>query len=157
VAFSAISIVYVWLIQRKRGRLSTIEAPCGDDELLQKAELVQKHFADVVELNAPSLRYNVVLEELQQEVRRTYAQIIRSSIARVAEMEEQMHFSGEGGIRSTLEPGRTQGSFPQEETLLPIDGVDFDFPLDPNLWSQLDAFPFCEYLNNIKSFFMHAY
>lgn len=82
VSFNALSIVYIWLIQRKNGHLpplspapsqlaSTItSAPLHEDDLLQLAQTVQQHLVDATEANAPSLRYNIVLEELQQEVHR---------------------------------------------------------------------------------------
>lgn len=82
VSFNALSIVYIWLIQRKNGHLpplspapsqlaSTItSSPLHEDDLLQLAQTVQQHLVDATEANAPSLRYNIVLEELQQEVHR---------------------------------------------------------------------------------------
>lgn len=82
VSFNALSIVYIWLIQRKNGHLpplspapsqlaSTITSPpLHEDDLLQLAQTVQQHLVDATEANAPSLRYNIVLEELQQEVHR---------------------------------------------------------------------------------------
>jgi hypothetical protein len=107
--------------------------------LQQKAELVQRHFADVVELNAPSLRYNVVLEELQQEVKRTNTQ----AKVPLPQWSGQKLLPISDGLEATLAPATAEQSFLSNETLSPLDGFD-DFPLDPDLWSQLDAFPFCE-------------
>ncbi|EME89730.1 uncharacterized protein MYCFIDRAFT_115267, partial [Pseudocercospora fijiensis CIRAD86] len=73
VSFNALTVIYIWLIQRKHGRLPasiTTSGPFHEDELLRLAETVQKDLMEASQGNAPSLRYSIVLEELQQEVQR---------------------------------------------------------------------------------------
>ncbi|KJX92950.1 fungal specific transcription factor domain-containing protein [Zymoseptoria brevis] len=70
VSFNALTIAYIYLIQRQHGRLVAINTDFSEDELLLLAETVQKHLTEATQMNAPSLRYNIVLEELQQEVHR---------------------------------------------------------------------------------------
>ncbi|KXT06171.1 hypothetical protein AC578_1419 [Pseudocercospora eumusae] len=71
VSFTALTVIYVWLIQRKHGAAATsLMTTPHEDELRCLAETVQKHLMEASQGNAPSLRYSIVLEELQQEVQR---------------------------------------------------------------------------------------
>lgn len=146
VAFNAVSITYVWLIQRRRGRLSGLRSPFPDEELFTKAEGVQRHFAEAVELNAPSLRYNVVLGELLQEARRLFGKSeprmerqafgggeVHLPLENLANVATAAAEAGAAGLPDTAG---------QREAFL--DASFTELPLDPDLWLQLDSFPFCE-------------
>lgn len=62
VTFCALSITYVWQIQRPR-------FDCGVDteQLLKLAERCQTHLAHATASNSPSRRYSIILEELRAE------------------------------------------------------------------------------------------
>ncbi|KAK5120221.1 hypothetical protein LTR85_006427 [Meristemomyces frigidus] len=142
VAFNAVSIVYVWLIQRKPGRLNGFKPQFGDEELLHGAEAVQRLFADATQMNAPSLRYNVVLEELQQEAHRSLEKAVPTARA------QQPHHPFTPTARDSVarHPSATAASeaqLPSEPSTLDMDMLGTDMPLDPDLWLQLDSFPFC--------------
>ncbi|KAK0883758.1 hypothetical protein LTR87_002498 [Friedmanniomyces endolithicus] len=147
VAFNAVSIAYVWLIQRKRGRLLEVRAALSDDVLLREAEAVQKHFAGAVEMNAPSLRYNVVLEELRQELSRLS---VKSVSQKRSELEQQPLDPGSASrpreelFEVTNADSTTQARPVPADSAMPLDGLSIDFPFEPDLWLQLDSFPFCE-------------
>lgn len=154
VAFNAVSIVYVWLIQRKRGKMAGVNAPFGDDELLRSAEAVQKHFEDVSETNAPSLRYNIVLEELQQEARRLTNQAVRpishvSAPTPTTSFHENVVMPGLSMVNNDTQQLSMQES-------LSTGSMGADMPLDPDLWLQLDSFPFCEFFFESKQAFLYA-
>lgn len=135
VAFNAVSIVYVWAIQRARGRLADMQAPSAGRALLDKAEIMQSRFG--CSRSAPSLRYHAVLRELQEELRR---QPLRPETrlppdqASNAMVEQSMGNSAEAQAHDMDDWG-----FPSA-----------DDPLDPDLWLQLDSFPFGECLSVSK-------
>ena len=62
VTFCALSITYVWQIQRPK-------FDCGVDtaQLLKLAERCQTHLAHATASNSPSRRYSIILEELRAE------------------------------------------------------------------------------------------
>jgi hypothetical protein len=125
----------VWIIQRKIGRLSNVISQYEEAELFSIAEAVQSHLATATESNAPNLRYSIILGELQREARRVIAP------------SSQTNSSGDPGTSSSSGPLTDPAS--AAERPLPL-GSDWDlgsmdFPLDPNLWMQLDSFPFSMY------------
>ena len=127
--------MYVWIIQRKIGRLANVISQYEEAELFNIAEAVQSHLATATESNAPSLRYSIVLGELQREARRVIAPTT------------QPNSSGDPGTSSSSGPQTDPASANEEP--LPL-GSDWDlgsmdFPLDPNLWMQLDSFPHSEF------------
>jgi len=147
VAFNAVSIAYVWLIQRKRGRLLEVRAALSDDALLREAEAVQKHFAGAVEMNAPSLRYNVVLEELRQELLRLSAKTDsrkRSELGKHPFEQVSGSRPQEELIEVANAGSTTQVASISADSGMLFGGLDVDFPFEPDLWLQLDSFPFCE-------------
>ena len=71
MTFNALSVVYVWIIQRKNhDSANGALLEMGEAKLYDLAETVQAHLAHATQSNAPSLRYSIILEELQQEARR---------------------------------------------------------------------------------------
>jgi len=147
VAFSAISIVYVWVIQRGRGRLSACGVPYQDEHLLQLAEDIQGHLAMATQTNAPTLRYSAVLAELQQEARRIAPRAapqpcsIYHTPASAGFAEHSTAESSAPSAMSTETPNLIETT---ETDALSWDALGRDLPLDPDLWMQLDAFPFSE-------------
>ena len=144
VSFNAVSIAYVWLIQRKRGRLVDTKLAFGDDGLLKKAEAVQKRFADAVEMNAPSMRYSVVLEELRQELARL------SSKGEDGRQAERAHPAVPSAMPASYDRSHKKANAVLENAVpvvadMDFENIDLSFPLDSDLWSQLDAFPFCKW------------
>lgn len=134
VTFNALSIAYVWIIQRRIGRLNDILPNFDLQELFDTAETVQMHLATVTRSNAPNLRYSIILGELQQEARR----VLKNNTANTQFPETPVDQSGQQGpaavtdMSLTTLPGETPSDWSGR----------FDFPLDPNLWLQLDSFPF---------------
>ncbi|GAB1735388.1 hypothetical protein NU219Hw_g3022t1 [Hortaea werneckii] len=136
VTFNALSIAYVWIIQRRIGRLNDILPNFDLQELFDTAETVQMHLATVTRSNAPNLRYSIILGELQQEARR----VLKNNTANAQFPETPVDQSGQQDpaavtdMSLTTLPGETPSDWSGR----------FDFPLDPNLWLQLDSFPFTD-------------
>ncbi|KEQ90329.1 hypothetical protein AUEXF2481DRAFT_84004 [Aureobasidium subglaciale EXF-2481] len=101
VTFNALTIVYVWIMQRKQGRLSVIATQHDEMQLFELAKSVQAHLARATNTNAPSLRYSIILEELQQEL-----------------------------------------SYSVSLETRPWEELNMNFPMDPELWLQLDTLLF---------------
>ncbi len=140
VTFNALSIVYIWLILRRRGRLSTLDLPNSDEELYQLAQTIQKHLSAATASNAPSLRYSIVLEELQQEARRL---MTRASHGRPPHVSGLIEAPTESHPYAT--PSKTGEPSPlSQSTGSSSWGSVSDFPIDNNLWAQLDAYPFTD-------------
>lgn len=75
IAFNALSAIYIYLIQMKRGRIP----PCTtqdlhENTLYELAETTQHHLAQVTVRNAPSWRYSVILQGLRGEANRVLHQ-----------------------------------------------------------------------------------
>ncbi|KAF2718500.1 hypothetical protein K431DRAFT_136038 [Polychaeton citri CBS 116435] len=130
VAFTALSVVYVWLVQRSQDRVPRI-ITLNERDLLRHAEKVQGHLADATNSNAPSLRYSIILEGLQEEARRCVGRL-DSSASRI------------DGILSDAPPKDATGGGSDSNTA-EEDVVNVDFAFDPELWQQLDGFPFSEF------------
>lgn len=139
VTFNALSIVYIWLIQRKRGRLTSLQPPHTDEELYQVAEPIQKHLAAATDSNAPSLRYAIILEELQQETSRVMA---KASIPRPPVLSGLLETPT--GPHPYANPVAATESSPSSNQASSVqwDSLSGDFPFDNDIWLHLDAFPF---------------
>lgn len=100
--------------------------------MFKVAEAVQSHLATATQSNAPNLRYSIILGELQREARR------------VVDPASQTTSSGDPEASSSSEP-QTDAASTSDQTIALESDLDIgsmDFPLDPNLWMQLDSFPF---------------
>ncbi|KAI6808034.1 hypothetical protein KC332_g13156 [Hortaea werneckii] len=120
VAFNAVSIIYVWAIQRARGRLQSMQVHVSDDSLLDKAQSMQSHLSS--SSYAPGLRYNAVLRELREELQR---------------------------LQDRKPPSQPNAATPlQSSNVLEQDfNMGFqglELPLDPDFWLQMDSFPFAD-------------
>lgn len=140
VTFNALSIVYIWLIQRKRGRLASLKPQHTDEELYQVAEDIQKHLADATHHNAPSLRYSIILEELQQETGRVMA---RASAPRPPVLSGLLEPPA-AGAHPYAHPVSANDSSPSSNQAGSVqwDSLSGDFPFDNDIWLHLDSFPF---------------
>lgn len=140
VTFNALSVVYVWLIQRKRGRMAGHNPPHSDDELYQLAETIQKHLRKATVTNAPSLRYSIILEELQQEATRLWQ---KSNKARPPNLSGLID-PPPTEAHPYATPANASESSPTSNRAMSNswDTLSGDFPLDPDIWLQLDSFPF---------------
>jgi hypothetical protein len=128
VTFNALTIVYVWIMQRKQGRLSLVSTQYDEMTMFELAKSVQAHLARATNANAPSLRYSIILEELQQEL---------SCI-----LSRQEIYDARGTIEeNTGQPHQSAGADLSLEARQ-WDDLDMDFPLDPGLWTQLDTLLF---------------
>jgi len=84
IAFNAISILYIYSLQLRKGNLSRISragkenhedadslwGELTEQAYLEKIALAHRHLASATAKSAPNLRYGVVLEELKREVLR---------------------------------------------------------------------------------------
>lgn len=130
VTFNALSIAYVWIIQRRIGRLANVQSRYREYDLFELAETVQSHLATITQKNAPNLRYSLILGELQLEAKRA----VSSPSSGDPGTSSSSGGQGSASVHS-VPTGQMAGSSDWE-----LNSVDF--PLDPNLWLQLDAFPF---------------
>ncbi|KAL2814278.1 fungal-specific transcription factor domain-containing protein [Aspergillus granulosus] len=82
IAFNALSIIYIYLIQVQRGRIVPISATLGhspngtnlplldETTLYRLSETAQYHLADATVRNAPSWKYSAILQGLRRELER---------------------------------------------------------------------------------------
>ncbi|KAL1297516.1 hypothetical protein AAFC00_005033 [Neodothiora populina] len=126
VTFNALSITYVWIMQRKHGRLLSVQFSHDETTLFKLAETVQAHLANVTQYNAPSLRYGILLEELQREV--------RSALL--------LPDNPQSSDAPTYGAPVDNGAGRLIESILPESDYGSDFPAQLDLWLQLDTFSF---------------
>lgn len=141
VTFNALSIIYVWLIQRKRGRMAGIKLPFSDDEIFQLAETTQDHFAEATKHNAPCTRFSIILEELQGEAHRLMS---RNRQHRPPHLKALLDTPGESHpfARPAERPETAHSTASERADSMSWESLGADYPLDPDLWVQLDSFPF---------------
>ncbi|KAL4899740.1 hypothetical protein BDW74DRAFT_188913 [Aspergillus multicolor] len=81
IAFNALSIIYIYLIQVRRGRIFPVSGSTSHgherhtsslDEatLYQLSETAQHHLADATSRNSPSWKYSAILQGLRRELER---------------------------------------------------------------------------------------
>lgn len=140
VTFNALSIVYVWIIQRKIGRLANVPSQYEESDLFNIAEAVQTPLAKATQSNAPNLRYTIILGELQREARRVIASASSNGDPGTSSSSDQAE-------ASHIDTASLSGQ-PQSLGSAEWDLGSMDFPLDPNLWMQLDSFPFSKSLTD---------
>ncbi|KAL4898544.1 fungal-specific transcription factor domain-containing protein [Aspergillus ambiguus] len=79
IAFNALSIIYIYLIQVQRGRIVSVghnypstnsESPLDEAMLYRLSETAQYHLADATIRNAPSWKYSAILQGLRRELER---------------------------------------------------------------------------------------
>jgi hypothetical protein len=84
IAFNALSIIYLYLIQVQRGRISPVnlhfvasqdapfDSPLDETTLYRLSETAQAHLADATARNAPPWRYSIILQGLRRELTKSY-------------------------------------------------------------------------------------
>ncbi|KAL5000030.1 fungal-specific transcription factor domain-containing protein [Aspergillus recurvatus] len=79
IAFNALSIIYIYLIQVRRGRIPPISGSFNHETysfsldeptLYRLSETAQHHLADATSRNAPSWKYSAILQGLRRELER---------------------------------------------------------------------------------------
>ncbi|KAJ5268608.1 hypothetical protein N7505_004366 [Penicillium chrysogenum] len=91
IAFNALSIIYLYLIQVQRGRISPVNirfdqspdvlfvsSPLDESTLYRLCERAQAHLADATARNAPPWRYSVILQGLRRELTRSQPSSLRN-------------------------------------------------------------------------------
>lgn len=128
ITFHALSVIYVWVIQLKGERERVLQTQHDKQHLCDLAEKVQAHLAEATQLNAPNLRYSIILEELRQEALRALKRV--------------RHPQPTAAAPAVLLDGIDQT--PGQASLNSVSDWDsmLEFPTDPELWLQLDSFPF---------------
>jgi len=120
ITFNALTIIYVYIIQRKRGRVGSVD-DYSEEALFELAEKTQKHLARATESNAPKLRYSIILDELRQRTQDT-----------IQHSEKTVE-----GDQQPMEVVDPMGFSPF--------GFDVDFPL-MDFWPQLDSMPLSQFM-----------
>ncbi|CAG8895318.1 unnamed protein product [Penicillium egyptiacum] len=90
IAFNALSIIYLYLIQVQRGRISPVNirfdqsmnvlfasSPLDESTLYRLYERAQAHLADATARNAPPWRYSVILQGLRRALTRSQPSALR--------------------------------------------------------------------------------
>jgi hypothetical protein len=128
------------LIQRKHGRLPGLKTKdFTEDELLRLADTVQKHLTEATQMNAPSLRYSIVLEELQQEVHRAIAKAKQRPPHINAIIEPESNYF-------PTPPEHLQSNVSSDMLYTdPMLEAFANFPMDEDLWMALDTLPFSDF------------
>lgn len=126
ITFHALSVVYVWIMQLKGDRGLFLQTQHDKQHLYDLSEKVQTHLAEAPQRNAPNLRYSIILEELRQEALRAL-----NGGAPFARQAEPMPNIQNDGTYHT--PGSALNSMSDWDSMLEF---------DPELWLQLDSFPF---------------
>ena len=147
VTFNALSIIYVWLIQRKRGRMTGIALPfASDEELFQMAETTQDHFSEATKNNAPCTRFSIILEELQIEAHRLMARNKQHRPPHLKALLDTSSSENHPFARPAKRPDTAASAGSSERAdSMSWEALGADYPLDPDLWLQLDSFPFCKF------------
>ena len=91
IAFNALSIIYLYLIQVQRGRISPVNirfdqspdvlfasSSLDESTLYRLCERAQAHLADATARNAPPWRYSVILQGLRRELTRSQPSALRN-------------------------------------------------------------------------------
>ncbi|RAK95927.1 uncharacterized protein BO80DRAFT_246588 [Aspergillus ibericus CBS 121593] len=164
IAFNALSVIYLYLIQVRRGRLPSVspdivsnpdgvsDLDLSEYSLYRKSEAALSHLADATARNAPSWKYNVVLQGLRSEL----ARLGFPTLNPVVDAIDSHHMPSEPthrGVAQVLEvSGRDQhgggvaiGDYASDSNVLPtmLTGLDASVDptlLDPRTQSLLDNF-----------------
>lgn len=132
-------------MQRKTGRLVGVKASFEERELFQLASSVQSRLATVTQENAPSLRYSIVLDELQQETQRRMDRPAPSLSTRPNAkpgVRDQSARSLDDNIEKNTTSSRGAQQINTYPNILEWDTLGDEFTLDSDLWLQLDHYPF---------------
>ncbi|RAL12468.1 Zn(II)2Cys6 transcription factor [Aspergillus homomorphus CBS 101889] len=169
IAFNALSIIYIYLIQLRRGRIFRVETPflprlegsldveLDEVTLYKLSTLAQNHLADATARNAPSWKYGVILQGLRQELTRLGLSNTRTSPIRGAERIDaggadpelaQLYDSAGHADRLTRREGPTPESSgnregndnPDINSHLTMGHNRYTDPVDPRAESLLDYF-----------------
>ncbi|KAI9932472.1 hypothetical protein ASPWEDRAFT_22249 [Aspergillus wentii DTO 134E9] len=158
IAFNALSAIYIYFIQVKRGRIPACSSWSSLDldkgTLYELAETTQQHLAQATVRNAPSWRYSAILEGLRCEVNRVLdsesddhqpsssrAQSTRNNETMAEEMLSP-HIPGPEYGAQKMDIALPEFNFPdtRAESLFESFALDNDPSL--NFWPQLDCLPF---------------
>ncbi|KAF7589035.1 hypothetical protein BBP40_004823 [Aspergillus hancockii] len=158
IAFNALSIIYIYLIQVQRSRILPLsqqyaaagtgtnnDYPLDDSILYELAETAQYHLAHATARNAPSWKYSTILEGLRRELERLG--VPRRHVANVPpglndRNLENISASNRGELHPATAEPRYHGSFPVDgHTLSLFDNFTLDNDLILDLWPQLDSLP----------------
>lgn len=127
-AFHALSIVYIWIIQQKTRRSALVQSKHDPDKLFSCAEKIHGHLAEATQLNAPNLRYSIILDELRQDTQRIL-QPQRASGGQVSSTRLQPEAAQAAAVNLDFDD-----SFGEWAAAL-------DYSANQDLWLQLDTFP----------------
>lgn len=164
IAFNALSAIYIYLIQMKRGRIP----PCTTQDLHENvlyelAETTQHYLAQVTVRNAPSWRYSAILQGLRGEVNRVlhqdgfqdkasgstrprHAKVNRTATTHTPPVDPMLSPQPSSAAvyeETPMDEGMTAPGYnildPRAESLFGSFAMDSDPSL--NFWPQLDCLP----------------
>ena len=169
IAFNALSIIYIYLIQVQCNRIlplsqtyvaaeGVLNNGLGFDEstLYILAETAQYHLTHATARNAPSWKYGTILQSLRRELERLGAQCDYAALNAPPEQhggpgieDRNLDNTELGGNISHAHPEpRYHEPFPVDAQALPLfDTFTLDNDLILDLWSQLDSLPISAYLS----------
>ncbi|PYI04736.1 C6 transcription factor [Aspergillus sclerotiicarbonarius CBS 121057] len=167
IAFNALSVIYLYLIQVRRDRLPSVspelvaspdaglDLDLSESTLYRRSETALSHLADATARNAPSWKYSVILQGLRCELARLGFPSL-STYGTVADAIDPHHMPSEPthyGVAQTREvSGRDQplggvaiGDYASDSNVPPtmLTGLDPSVDpslLDPRTQSLLDNF-----------------
>ncbi|GKZ23896.1 hypothetical protein AbraIFM66951_010428 [Aspergillus brasiliensis] len=149
IAFNALSIIYLYLIQVRRNRLpsatldfvaspdSALHANMDESTLYRLSEAAVTHLADATARNAPSWKYSVILQGLRHELARLGSPMLDADDAQATEPIELSRTVPESIPRSAEEGGETGR---REQHAGPSAVGDYDADLNglPTIFTGLD-------------------
>ncbi|KAE8148870.1 fungal-specific transcription factor domain-containing protein [Aspergillus avenaceus] len=161
IAFNALSIIYIYLIQVQRNRISPLRQRRGSTENSMKsateldestlyaiAETAQYDLAQATTRNAPSWKYSTILEGLRRELER-----LRIPSAQTPNVSLHESLAGAGLGNPTISTISSQPSVPNHtsnlsapfiidpQTISLFDNFTLENDLILDLWPQLDSMP----------------
>lgn len=140
IAFNALSIIYIYLIQVRRGRIVPVrrpfphsqnspdEAPLDESMLYGLSETAQHHLADATIRNAPSWKYSAILQSLRRGLQQLGPPTGRSHCLEDTGVKDSTHGTSTAQAADGLMNGanhelRNQDSTRVEEILGEITGA----------------------------------
>ncbi|KAF9884350.1 hypothetical protein FE257_001863 [Aspergillus nanangensis] len=160
IAFNALSIIYIYLIQVQRGRIlpishsyaphtpeSALRSPLDEAMLHRLSEKAQYHLADATVRNAPSWKYSTILQGLRRELERLgigFA-VPHPAPGLLAAGDDSNHQELRGldamPIGETLAESTFAGGLVDSRTESLFDHFAMDKDLMLDFWPQLDTLP----------------
>ncbi|KAJ5085482.1 hypothetical protein N7532_010253 [Penicillium argentinense] len=172
IAFNALSIVYIYLIHSKKGRIphawlfgNDLPSSTVSPDLLYKlAEETQYHLGQATERNALAWRYNIVLEALRLEATGQISETSNDGDETMNRTQQDLGHHPSSQLVGANDNPPFEHGLPAEQSLVDWDsfqapitydagiGTMFNFADDLCLdfWPQLDRLPTCKFIRYVR-------